>query len=297
MKTLLYDIAIIGSGPIGASTAYFLDHTKQKVIVLTEEPTDEHTSTYRFAGGSARWYIPNSEVQKMTSVTADFIMKLIGEGVDLSEVRDQYVFVNKGFTAPSVNVSGAKLVDYFLDNAAKKGCEMRKSFRAERIEKSEKGYVVSSENDSIEAKKIIVAVGAATPKLVPQAPVKIEKRELFVLDLPVDEMRQSFPHLVVPFAGGVVYLFIKKFPEGHRMVLGQERIVDYGGKSEGEDFLPLFFEKGLGELMPFLKGAKTEHVLWGFDMEYKIPSIFTEDNNLSPSRAVPPCARACISGR
>ncbi|MGH7141641.1 MAG: hypothetical protein ACREGH_03355 [Minisyncoccia bacterium] len=112
--------------------------------------------------------------------------------------------------------------------------------------------------------------------------IEIEKRELCVLNVPIDEARAKFPHLIAPFGGkdGVVYVFIKKFPEGLRMVLGKEDIIDHGLKNGGRDFLPELKQKGIEKLFPFLKGAETERVFWGFDAAHKFPQFDSDGHNL-----------------
>ena len=57
--TDMYDILILGGGPIGASTAYFLTkESSLKVGLLRREPNEDpqHLATYKYAGGSVRWF-------------------------------------------------------------------------------------------------------------------------------------------------------------------------------------------------------------------------------------------------
>src|SRR6185436_7638615 len=116
-----YDIIIVGGGPIGASTAYFLSQkTDKKILLLERGNKDDHVRTFEYAGGSIRWWWETEEKIKMTKATADFIKQKNSEGVDLSYHKDSYVFLNRGIQTPSINISGKKLADYFLKSSEDK---------------------------------------------------------------------------------------------------------------------------------------------------------------------------------
>jgi 2-polyprenyl-6-methoxyphenol hydroxylase-like FAD-dependent oxidoreductase len=138
MPTSTYDIVIAGSGPIGSATAYLLRDTKQRIAILSPEPLEndpDHRATYMYAGGSIRWYFENTSVASATQKTAECIRTLIDSGIDLSAIEDRYVFLHRGVSAPSYNVSGAKLVEYFLAQAEQSGVERLKNTTLQTFEK------------------------------------------------------------------------------------------------------------------------------------------------------------------
>ena len=278
LMNTLFDILIIGSGPIGASTAYFLSTDSRaknlRIGVVTKEPSDEeHTSTYKYAGGSILWTWPeNPQMAEMTTETAGFVKELIKKGIDLSAHEDNYLLLHWGMHLPSLNIRGGKLVDHLLDEAQKGGVELVRHFAVDAIDKTADGYVVKSGDKSIAAKVVLVAVGAQLRQLVPDVPVEFKKRQLLVLDTPITE-HNRIPHTVVPFGedDGLVFFFIKKINDRFKLLLGQEDVLEYSDAWEEEDFYPTLVERGLHQSLPFLKDAKVEEVLWAFDYNKKIP--------------------------
>lgn len=301
-----FDFAIVGGGPVGAATAHFLSQkTKRKILLITKEPTQEpdHSAAYQYAGGSVRWFwnhksaADRKRMTAMTKATADLARKLAKQGVDLSLLEDRYVFLTTGSAAPSLNISGAKLVRYFLNETKKRGVVVKEKTILASWKRDGDSYVLETSSGEFRAKNVLLAVGAReTKKFLPKAKIELEKRELCVLDLPVNESRSSFPHLIAPFGtkDGVVYVFIKKTPDGLRMLLGEEDIVEHGLKSGGSDFLPALKRKGIEKVFPFLKGAKTEKVLWGFDAAHKF-SQFDSDGHKLIAVTGGSAVRSCVA--
>ena len=276
-----YDIIIVGGGPIGASTAYFLSNKKEnkKIALLRAEPLDEdpyHLATYLYAGGSIRTYFENEEIREATTKTVNFIKKLKNENVDLSLIEDYYCFVNRGVMVPSVNISGAKLINYFLDKAKENGIDIfDKTFLEEIID--ENGEVLLKTNkDEFKASKVLLALGHSLNKFLPEANFKFKKRQLFVLDIKLKEEQKTFPHLIVPFKGGVVYIFVKNINNEYKFVLGQEDLIEENEEFKEDNYFEKLLDMGIWEILPFLKEAKVEKVLWGFDAENKTLKIFKE---------------------
>jgi glycine/D-amino acid oxidase-like deaminating enzyme len=279
MVNTVYDVVIVGGGPIGASTAYFLSKEKnKKILLLTADPTEDHMSTYLYAGGSIRWYWDDPKKVEMTKLTADFITDLVSQGQDLSYISDNYLFLNRGVLVPSINVSGAKLVKYFLDEAEKSGVQVKYDSLVSSIVKTDDGYVVKLANEEYQSTKVLLAVGSQTPKFVPDLSLEFEKRQLFVLDVAVDDDRKHFPHLIFPFRGGVIFIFVKLINGEYKLVLGQEEILEHNSEWQEENYFKELLDMGLAEILPFIKDAHVEKILWGFDATHKIPRLDTKDN-------------------
>jgi glycine/D-amino acid oxidase-like deaminating enzyme len=296
METSSYDIAIVGSGPIGAATAYFLSRSGRRIALVSAEPLQgdpNREATYRYAGGSVRWFFDDPEIAETTRATADFIREKLAARIDLAAIEDSYVFIHRGLTAPSFNVSGAKLVEYLTHEAEKNGVVCHRSAALASYRKDGGQYVLATSEGDIVAKKVLLALGPALARFVPEAGFDFEKRQTFVLDLPVPPEREKFPHVVLPFHGGIVYLFIKRVGDDLKMLISQEGVVEENGEHAPDDYFKKMCDLGLTELMPFLKEAKTERVLWGFDAKNKTVKIYSPDHMLYAA-ACGSAVRGCI---
>lgn len=299
MKTSTYDIAIVGSGPIGAATAYFLKDSGKSVAIISAEPNkagEEHIDTYKYAGGSVRWDFEDPEVTANTQKTAKFILDLNSKGVDLSLIEDSYVFLHKATSQPSVNISGVKLVAYLLSQAAAASTVTQiQDALLQQYRKDGDEYVLETTQGETRAKKVLLALGGQLPKFVPDAGYEYEKRETLVLDLPMEGTRAKFPHTIATFAGGIVYLFVKQTSRGLRMLIGQEDVIETDEESHsGRDYLRELKDKGILNIFPFLKDASVEEVLWGFDAKNKVVKIYTPDNQLFAA-VCGSAVRSCIA--
>ncbi len=277
-----YGIIIVGGGPIGAATAWALAEKKtgKSILVLNDETKDSRTATYRFSGGSVRMWWLDEAMGEMTGKTAALIEKLTTDGVDLGAVKDRYVMVHRGIEVPSWNVAGAKLVDYYRAEALKGGVEIKDDVALESILMTDSLQTLKTSAGDFTAEKVIFALGSQTKKFLPDAPFVYQKRELLVFDVPVDENRAHFPHTVVPLAEGLVFGFIKSIDGTPRFVLGQEDLITFNDEWKEEDFLPVLVEKGLYNVMPFLKDAKLVKILWGFDSHIKKPEFYIPHQNI-----------------
>lgn len=280
-----YDIAIVGSGPIGAATAYFLSQQKKKkeVVVITQDPTDDHSSAYLYAGGSVQYsYWPNDSLKaEMTKMTADFIKKKVKDGKDFSVIDNHYLFLDEGVFAPALNIAGAKLVNFLLKKAVDQGVVLQGETVLKKISKENGIYHLDTNKGQFLAPKVLLAVGANIHKFIPKMPVEFEKRVLLVFNIPVEkEERVNWPHVVIPMSEGWVYIFIKKIGDQYKMLLGQEDVIKHNKKWEPENYLDKLIKKGLLKTVPFLKKAKVEKMLWGFDSKKSTPDIVTSDNQL-----------------
>ncbi|HEY0964791.1 MAG TPA: FAD-dependent oxidoreductase [Candidatus Paceibacterota bacterium] len=266
----LYDILILGGGPIGAGTAYALTRKgKRKIGMVTIEPEATPHATYQYAGGSVRWFWDDPEKINDTKVTADFIKKISKNGVDVSLHHDTYLFLNRGKHVPAINISSAKLISYFKSEARSKGMKIHEDEMVKKVHEENGLAVVTTSKHTHYAKKVLLAMGAQNARFMPDYHLEEEPRYLMILDLPVTQTEHTFPHTIVPIQEGVVFVFIKKLPEGWRFVVGQENVLPVPKASQLKAHYRELLEAGLGEVMPFLKKAKVERMLSGIDVENK----------------------------
>lgn len=270
-----FDYVIVGSGPIGSATAYFLTQSlqpTQTVGLLTNEPTESHQPTYRFAGGSVRSFWPDPQMETMTAETTDFLRNLVENGVDLGLIEDHYAILHRGAYVPSVNVTSSKVVDYFLTEAKGRGLVSLQEFQLQTVEQANDSVILTSHDGrSICARRVLVAIGAQLPAVFPEVSLEIRKRQLFVLDTPIPPQREHFPHTVVPFGDGFIFLFLKKV-DGHlRLVLGQEDVIEATMAEGPDDYFDQLLTMGVDKIFPFIGKSRVERTLWGFDYDKKHP--------------------------
>jgi glycine/D-amino acid oxidase-like deaminating enzyme len=266
------DILIIGGGPIAAATAYHLSlaGAGRRVTLVTADTAERSDAAYRNAGGCVRWFWADPLKRAMTEETRDLIEARLAEGVELDALQNPYLFAHRGAFVPSFTITSAKLVNWMLDQAAARGAEVVRGVEVASVAKEKDGYRATTAHGSIAAATVLVALGAGCRSLVPEMPLETEKRQLFVLDLPVGPERAGLPHTIVPVGNGVAYVFIKKVAGELKVLVGQEGVVPDAAPDgpEPEQFAAVL-EAGLAEVMPFLAEAKVEKVLWGHDAANK----------------------------
>lgn len=280
METYLYPVLILGGGPIAASTAYFLaERGVHDVGLITLEPADTAYATYLNAGGTVRWFWSDPERVLITKETGDFVTHLSHSGVDLSYHRDQYLFLHRGKSVPALSINTEQLVQWFIHSAKSRGLVVHAGERVTSVTSEGTVAIVHTERAEYRARKVLLALGVQNSSFMPGLSLEREKRQLFVLDLPVGEDEKSFPHVVIPLGKGTAYLFIKRMPEGLRFVVGQEEVLTVNTDPEPENYFPRLLKAGLGDLFPFLKNAHVEKILWGFDAHVK-SLVVTEEGPL-----------------
>lgn len=273
-----FDIAILGSGPIGTLTAFNLSQkTALRCVIVSREPEIDYTATYVNAGGSIRTYWDDAAKTEATMETTAFIRDEIAKGADFDLVDNGYLFLNRGVKVPAINVAGAKLLRHVLQKTLENGLERIQAVAIDSVRTEDGQVVVEASGEVIRAKKAVLALGAANGRFLSGLDLEIEKRQLYVLDLPVDEDRAGLPHTIVPVGHGVVYVFIKKIGGKPKLVLGEEGFFEHSLAPEPEDNFAELVSHGLTERLPFLKGASVERIMWGFDATNKLPAIGTTD--------------------
>ncbi len=266
----VYDVLILGSGPIGASTANFMSRKgKKKIGVISEDQTNSKRATYQYAGGCIRWFWDEPLKIEMTKTTADFIKKLSKSGVDVSLREDTYLFLYRGVHAPAINISGTKLVNYFLKESEKKGVQLHMGEVIKKIKKTDNIYTVITDKTEYQTKKVLLALGSENARFMENYPLEKEERYLLVLDIPVGENEMTFPHTIAKIGDGYAFVFIKKLGERWHFLVGQEDILPVPKSTNAKAHFKELLNAGLGEIMPFLTKAKVERMLSGVDVENK----------------------------
>ena len=264
------DIAVVGCGPIGAATAYRLAGAGVPGVVLVGELGP---GTYQRSGGSVCWHRPDPAKAAMIRETAEFVLARVAAGARI-RVRDTpYLFLDAGILAPALNVASADVVADLVELAAAGGVERRDVGPVRAVEPRTGGHRIVGERGTLEARVVVLALGTANPALVPQLPSRVEKRQLFVLDLPVDDDRGRLPHVIAPIGDGYAYVFVKDTDDGLRVLVGQEDLVADDELDGPVDHFAELLAAGAGDRFPFLRGAGVQQILWGLDWADKYPHL------------------------
>ncbi|MFI5626765.1 NAD(P)/FAD-dependent oxidoreductase [Nocardioides sp. NPDC051685] len=263
------DVAICGAGPIGAATATFLARPDLRVVLIDHDPADDpaHVATYRYAGGSIRWTWPDPVKREMTTHTEQFI-RSAADGAELDMIENTYHLLHTGEHIPALNVSATGLVGMLRDQAQEAGATFVDAL-VTGVRPDGSGHVVETSRGAIRAGRVLGAMGAANSSVFPQVSAEPEKRQLFVLDLPVPPERELLPHTIVPVGDGFGYVFVKLIDGDLRVLVGQEDIVEDEDTSGPVDHWKEILDSGLAATLPWLRDARVDDILWGVDTAQK----------------------------
>ncbi len=267
-------VAVVGRGPIGAATAQRLAMAGVRDVALVGAAEPEPGEpAYRSSGGSVCWHRSNLTKRAMIRRTAEFIRARVAAGAPV-RVRDTpYLFLDAGVLAPALNVAATDLVADLVGLAAGAGVAEVDVGPVTAVEPVAGGHRVVGPAGSVDARVVVLALGAANPALVPDLPARLEKRQLFVLDLPVDEQRAALPHVIAPIGPGYAYVFVKETADGLRVVVGQEDLVPDEDLTGPVDSYGELLAAGVADRFPFLRPAGVERILWGVDWTDKLPHL------------------------
>lgn len=233
----------------------------------------------------------------MIRETAEFIRARAAGGAAVRVRETPYLFLDVGVLVPALNVNSADVVDDLRGLATAGGVARADVGTIRAVEPVSGGHRVVGDHGSVDAQVVVLALGTANLALVPELPSRLEKRQLFVLDLPVDEDRARLPHIVLPVGAGHAYVFVKDFDGDFRLVVGQENLVEDDDHAP-VDHLDAVLGAGVADRLPFLRGARTSRILWGMDWTDKHPHIAEHRPGLltvnlgSAVRACVPAGRA-----
>jgi glycine/D-amino acid oxidase-like deaminating enzyme len=283
-------VAVLGSGPIGAATAYGL--VRAGVPDVTLVGGDHGPAAYRSSGGAVCWHRDDPGKAAMIRATADFVRQRVAAGARI-RYRDQpYLFLDAGVLVPALNIAAADLVADLTGLARQHGVRETDIGPVTGTEPVEGGHRVTGAAGTVEARVVVLALGTGNAALVGGA-ATVEKRQLFVLDLPVDADRAALPHLVAAVGSGHAYVFVKQTAAGLRLLLGQEDLIRDDDLSGPVDHLAELLDAGVADRFPFLRGARAEQVLWGLDRVEKLPAITSHGPGLI-SVNCGSAVRACV---
>ena len=162
------DITIIGAGPAGMMAAITAAR-RGAGIVLLEQNTDIGKKLLSTGNGKC-----NYTNKKMDSSCFNGSIRLIKNGLSVFNENDTIAFFEElgipaydknGYIYPNSKQAGSVVAALRMEMTSLK-IDVRTSFKVTDIKKTDKGYVVFSENDKVESKKLIIAAGLkAAPKL------------------------------------------------------------------------------------------------------------------------------------
>ncbi|MBW3603994.1 MAG: FAD-binding oxidoreductase [Actinobacteria bacterium] len=287
----MVDVVVAGAGPLGASVAY---HLARRGMAVTVATADDAPASYRSSGGSVCWHRPDPRHAAAIEETATFVRDAVAAGAAIDCRAVPYLFVHKGVMAPALNISSPDLVAHLLHEARTSGTSMVDIGHIAAVEQDDDGYTVLGGSAAVSGRAVVLALGVGNIGVMPGLHGAVEKRQLFVLDLPVDDDRARWPHTIVRIADGYAYVFVKRFSRGLRVVVGHEDLVEDDDKTGAVDYFADLLNAGVGERFPWLRGAQVEQVLWGLDWAAtKRPHIATDDAGLFSVNAGS-AVRVCI---
>lgn len=266
----MVDVVVAGAGPLGASAAYHLARCGIDVMIAA---TADPPGAYISSGGSLCSYRPDPQHAAAIEETAMFVGDAVAQGAAIDCREVPYLFTHLGVQAPALNIASADLVAHLLAGAHAAGGSQRDIGRIDRVDRHDDGYVVRGADGSVSARAVVLALGVGNLAVMPGLESPLEKRQLFVLDLPVDDDRARWPHTIVGVGDGFAYVFVKRFPDGLKVVVGQEDLID-DDVTGPVDHVTELLDAGVGDRFPWLRGAGVERVLWGVDWAGgKLPDI------------------------
>jgi glycine/D-amino acid oxidase-like deaminating enzyme len=164
-----YDILILGGGPIGTSTLYNLTKSSKagRIGLVTNDLKDDPRTTFMNSGGCINWDWPDPLKKQMMTETKDFLFGLIDEGVDLLENKDSYFSLYDGSYVPSLNISAARLVEYFKKQSAEKGATIHEDTEITSVTNNGELYTIVTNKGELKAKIVLLALGVTNEKFMP----------------------------------------------------------------------------------------------------------------------------------
>jgi glycine/D-amino acid oxidase-like deaminating enzyme len=276
-----HGVAVVGAGPLGAATARELVHRGvPNVVLLDGESPDDHSApraAYRSSGGSICWYRSDPAKAELIRTTAEHVQRRVADGARIDVRELPYLLLEHGVQVPALNVNSSELVTDLVGEATRGGALLQRTGVVDAVTPTQTGWEVRSGPDSgagtVTATVVVLALGAGNVSLLPGLQPRLEKRQLFVLDLPVDEDRARIPHVVARVGHGYAYVFVKNLPEGQRVVLGHEDLVPDDDPTGPVDYLAQLLEAGVADAFPFLGAARADRILWGMDWADKFPRV------------------------
>ncbi len=151
----LIDVAIIGGGASGTTTAFHLANTNKKVCILEK---NTHTSQ-RICGGGMSAAVQNWFPFKLLPIVDEIITN-----VEFSWNNTDKVVTKLPGSSPFWIVKREKLDSFLLDQALNSGCNLLTTFNVVNIKKSSNIWQITAlDGRQIEAKAVVIADGSQSP--------------------------------------------------------------------------------------------------------------------------------------
>jgi glycine/D-amino acid oxidase-like deaminating enzyme len=187
-------VAVVGAGPLGAATALALTRRSVGEVLLVDG--GDATAGWRNSGGSISWHRPDPVKADLIRRTADAITARVEAGAPIRVRSTPYLILKQGVLVPALNVSSGDVVADLTEQAEVGGAVRVDIGRVHALTRHRAGWTVVGEQGAIDAGVVLLATGTGNLDLMPGLPRRLEKRQLFVLDLPVDDGRARLPHIV-----------------------------------------------------------------------------------------------------
>ena len=151
----LIDVAIIGGGASGTSTAFHLANKNKNVCILEKKiPCPE-----RVCGGGM-----SAAVQKWFPFNLMPIVDEIITNVEFSWCNNDKVIANLCGSSPFWIVKRENLDSFLLDHALNSGCNLLTNYEVVNIKKSSNVWEITAlDGRQIEAKAVVIADGSQSP--------------------------------------------------------------------------------------------------------------------------------------
>ena len=151
----LLDVAIIGGGASGATTAFHLANKNKNVCILEKN----YSSPLRNCGGGMSASVQNWFPFKLMPIVDEFITN-----VEFSWCNTDKVIAELSGSSPFWIVKREKLDSFLLDHAINSGCKLLTTFNVVNIQKCSNIWQVTAlDGRQLESKAVVIADGSQSP--------------------------------------------------------------------------------------------------------------------------------------